>query len=149
MVLEAIEVSRPELAVGGQPVVELYERLGPDPVQAVQIGLHLRHGRRLAVAGHVRLRLGGNFLPGQEASYERLLDRLEQTGLLNKFEAIKFKPDAAPPAVALTAPAGGATVTGSVTVSAAASDNVGVAGVQFKLDGANLGAEVTSAPYSV
>ena len=36
-----------------------------------------------------------------------------------------------------------------VSVTANASDNVGVAGVQFKLDGANLGAEDTSAPYSV
>ena len=32
---------------------------------------------------------------------------------------------------------------------ATASDNVGVAGVQFKLDGANLGAEDTASPYSV
>ncbi len=35
----------------------------------------------------------------------------------------------------LTAPAAGATVSGTVTVSATASDNVGVAGVQFLLDG--------------
>src|SRR6266404_1307660 len=48
--------------------------------------------------------------------------------------------DTTPPTVALTAPANGATVSGSsVTVSASASDNVGVAGVQFKLDGSNLG----------
>ncbi|MBI3876204.1 MAG: glycoside hydrolase family 9 protein [Verrucomicrobia bacterium] len=58
--------------------------------------------------------------------------------------------DTTPPTVSLTAPVNGATVSGSaVTVSATASDNVGVAGVQFKLDGANLGAEVLSAPYSV
>ena len=43
----------------------------------------------------------------------------------------------------------GATVSGSVTVTANASDNGSVAGVQFKLDGANLGAEDTSAPYSI
>jgi hypothetical protein len=49
----------------------------------------------------------------------------------------------------LTAPASGATVSGTVTVSANASDNVGVVGVQFKLDGANLGAEDTTAPYGV
>ena len=30
-----------------------------------------------------------------------------------------------------------------------ASDNVGVVGVQFKLDGANLGAEDTTTPYDV
>ena len=49
--------------------------------------------------------------------------------------------DTTPPTVSMTAPANGATVTGSVTVSANASDNVGVAGVQFLLDGAPLGTE--------
>src|SRR5262249_19112401 len=57
--------------------------------------------------------------------------------------------DTIPPTVSITAPASGATVSGSVVVSAVASDNIGVVGVQFKLDGANLGAEDTSAPYSV
>ncbi|MDQ3583716.1 MAG: Ig-like domain-containing protein, partial [Pseudomonadota bacterium] len=59
-------------------------------------------------------------------------------------------PDTTPPTVSITAPANGASVSGTaVTVSATASDNVGVAGVQFKLDGANLGADDTTAPYSV
>jgi len=40
-------------------------------------------------------------------------------------------------------------VTSTVVVSGSATDNVGVAGVQFKLDGANLGAEVTTPPYAV
>jgi hypothetical protein len=57
--------------------------------------------------------------------------------------------DLTPPSVSITAPTTGATVTGTVTVTANATDNVGVAGVQFKLDGANLGAEDTSSPYSV
>src|SRR5204862_1144150 len=58
--------------------------------------------------------------------------------------------DSTPPSVSITAPANGATVSGSaVAVSANASDNVGVVGVQFKLDGANLGAEDTGAQYSV
>src|SRR5438874_1807547 len=56
---------------------------------------------------------------------------------------------AAGPTVAMTSPASGATVTGSVTVSANASDNVAVVGVQFQLDGAALGAEDTTAPYAV
>ena len=34
-------------------------------------------------------------------------------------------------------------------MSADASDNVGVAGVQFLLDGANLGGEDTTSPYSI
>ena len=49
----------------------------------------------------------------------------------------------------MTAPAAGATVRGTVAVTATATDDVGVAGVQFRLDGADLGAEDTSAPYSV
>ena len=57
--------------------------------------------------------------------------------------------DATDPTVGLTTPAAGATVSGSVTIAANASDNVGVVGVQFKIDGGNLGAEDTSAPYSV
>jgi hypothetical protein len=57
-------------------------------------------------------------------------------------------PDTTPPTVSIASPATGATVSGSITVTATASDNVGVAGVQFQLDGANLGAEDTTAPYS-
>jgi hypothetical protein len=57
--------------------------------------------------------------------------------------------DSTPPTVNVTAPSGGATVSGTITVSANASDNVGVVGVQFLLDGANLGAEDTTAPYSI
>jgi spore germination cell wall hydrolase CwlJ-like protein len=57
--------------------------------------------------------------------------------------------DTTAPTVSISAPAGGATVSGTVTVSGSASDNVGVVGVQFKLDGANLGSEDTTSPYSV
>src|SRR5207302_2441347 len=58
-------------------------------------------------------------------------------------------PDTTPPTVSLTSPASNATVSGTITVAAGAADNVGVAGVQFKLDGTNLGTEDTTAPYSV
>ena len=58
--------------------------------------------------------------------------------------------DTTPPTVAITAPAAGATVSRHASRStASASDNGTVAGVQFKLDGANLGAEDTTAPYSI
>ena len=47
-------------------------------------------------------------------------------------------------------PAKGATVSGRVTLTATASDDVGVTKVQFLLDGARLGDEVTTPnPYSV
>ena len=54
------------------------------------------------------------------------------------------------PTVALTSPVDGSTVYGTTTtVSADAADNIAVAGVQFKLDGVNLGPEDMVAPYSV
>ncbi|MBI2216471.1 MAG: right-handed parallel beta-helix repeat-containing protein, partial [Candidatus Rokubacteria bacterium] len=57
--------------------------------------------------------------------------------------------DTTPPTVALTAPAAGSTVSGTVTLTATATDNVGVASVQFTVDGVNAGAADTTAPYSV
>ncbi len=57
--------------------------------------------------------------------------------------------DTTPPTVAITAPAAGSTVANTVSVTASASDNDRVAGVQFRLDGVNLGAEDTTSPYSV
>ena len=57
--------------------------------------------------------------------------------------------DTSMPTVSISAPASGSTVSGSVTVTATASDNVGVASVQFRLDGADLGGLDTTAPYSV
>jgi hypothetical protein len=57
--------------------------------------------------------------------------------------------DTTPPSVALTAPDAASAVSGTVAVSAGASDNMGVAGVQFRLDGASLGTEDTAAPYTI
>jgi hypothetical protein len=56
-------------------------------------------------------------------------------------------PDTTPPTVSLTSPASGAILSGTITVAATASDNVGVVGVQFQVDSANTGAEVTVVPY--
>ncbi|MGA2260987.1 MAG: Ig-like domain-containing protein, partial [Acidobacteriota bacterium] len=57
--------------------------------------------------------------------------------------------DTTPPTVSITTPASGATIFGTVTIQGTASDNVGVAGVQFKVDGSPLGAETIASPYSV
>jgi hypothetical protein len=66
----------------------------------------------------------------------------------NKPQLVVESSDTSAPTVSMTAPASGSTVSGSaVTVSADASSNV--VGVQFKLDGANLGSEDTSAPYTM
>lgn len=56
--------------------------------------------------------------------------------------------DTTPPTVNVTAPGAGATLTGTVTLAASASDNVGVARVEFLVDGSVVGSD-TSAPYEL
>jgi hypothetical protein len=64
-------------------------------------------------------------------------------------EACSVATDTQAPTVAITAPTSNTTVSGtSVPISASASDNVGVVGVQFLLNETNLGSEHTAAPYS-
>src|SRR5206468_4756712 len=47
--------------------------------------------------------------------------------------------DATPPLVAIRAPVSSRTVSGTVSLTAAARDNVGVAGVQFEMNGTPIG----------
>ena len=55
------------------------------------------------------------------------------------------------PGVSVASPTAGSTVTGTVTITGSkmANTTAQIAGVQFKVDGANIGAEDTTAPYSV
>ena len=57
--------------------------------------------------------------------------------------------DTIAPTVSLTAPADNATVSGTTNISANATDNVGVSGVTFRVDGTIIGSEVLTSPYSV
>jgi len=57
--------------------------------------------------------------------------------------------DTTAPTVSLTQPINSATVSNTITILASAFDNIGISGVQFLLNGANLGAEDTTAPYSI
>jgi chitodextrinase len=52
------------------------------------------------------------------------------------------------PSVTLTRPAEGSNVSNTTMVEAKASDNIAIAGVQFKLDNSNLGKEDTTNSYS-
>ena len=58
--------------------------------------------------------------------------------------------DVTPPAVSITAPTSGATVAGTFTLTATASDAAsGVAGLQFQIDGVNVGTADTASPYTM
>jgi chitodextrinase len=65
-------------------------------------------------------------------------------GLANSAPVI---PDTANPTTAITAPAEGTAVYGPVTVTATASDDIGVVQVALRVDGSQVGID-TSAPYS-
>src|SRR5262249_18636543 len=54
-----------------------------------------------------------------------------------------------PLTVSITSPVAGATVSGTVTVVATATASDAITGVQFRLDGANLGSQVKASPYSI
>ena len=57
--------------------------------------------------------------------------------------------DTVAPNVAITSPAANAQVSDILNVTAIASDNVGVVGVQFLVDGVNAGVEDTASPYAL
>jgi peptidoglycan/xylan/chitin deacetylase (PgdA/CDA1 family) len=57
-------------------------------------------------------------------------------------------PDTTPPTVNVSAPADGATIAGTVTISATAGDDIGVATVDFLIDETVVGTDST-APYSI
>jgi len=61
--------------------------------------------------------------------------------------ALTVQVDSTVPTVSVTSPSAGATVAGSTTISANASDNVGVARIDFLVDG-NVVGSAASAPYN-
>src|SRR5205823_9295061 len=99
------------------------------------------------------LRIGGDSIWGEYFSglidevriYNRALSVSEIRSDMTT--PIGGSPETTPPVASMTTTSG--SVSGVTTLSAAATDNVAVAGVQFLLNGQPLGAEVTSAPYSL
>ncbi len=84
---------------------------------------------------------GNNSIPcGEGSSQSSWVDRDDLVF------AVGQEADTTPPVVALTAPAGGATGTGWVTLTAEASDNFGVAAVDF-FDGQTLLGTAAQAPF--
>jgi hypothetical protein len=103
------------------------------------------------------LRIGGNSIWGEYFAglidevriYNRALTAAEIQTDMNTVIGGAPPTDTTPPTVSMTAPTAGATVSGTVALSANASDNVGVVGVQFLVNGNATGTEDTASPYSV
>jgi beta-glucanase (GH16 family) len=69
-------------------------------------------------------------------------------GLTSSPQSSSWTIDTVPPSVSIMTPGSNSTLSGSVPISAQASDKVAVASVQFELDGVDLGSAVTSSPYT-
>ena len=81
--------------------------------------------------------------------YNRALTAAEVQTDLGRALGSAGSSDTVPPVVTVTAPAPGTQVADIVTVTAGADDNIGVAGVQFYVDGIITGVEDTTAPYAL
>jgi peptidoglycan/xylan/chitin deacetylase (PgdA/CDA1 family) len=89
---------------------------------------------------------GGPFSVDSTATVKyRAFDNVGNAEVVNS-QSIQI--DTTAPSVSLTAPAEGATVNGTVTLTATASDNVAVDHVDFLVDAQSVGSD-SSAPYSV
>ena len=95
--------------------------------------------------------LGGFYFQGtidEVRVYNRALSQAEIQADMNQ-AVTPSTGDSTPPTVSISSPADGAQVTDTATIGASAADNVGVAGVQFFVDGVAAGPEDRTAPYAV
>ncbi|HIL94723.1 MAG TPA: hypothetical protein EYG51_02245, partial [Pseudomonadales bacterium] len=84
---------------------------------------------------------------GTEGGHSLTAQASDAAGNLGISAAVNVTVDNTDPAVSITGPADGATVSATVTITAEASDSSGVTQVQFLLDGVLLSTDFT-APYS-
>jgi hypothetical protein len=104
------------------------------------------------------LRIGGNEIWGEYFRglidevrvYGRALSQAELEADLNRpaSDTCKAATDTTPPTVSMTGPVAEGSITGRVTMSASAADNVALREVQFYVDGAPVGSPDRAAPYS-
>ena len=115
-----------------------------------------RYSAYVTPPGASELALGINYAFRTEQALTLSLDRWAALAGSGSHQVCAFSisgaappvPDTIPPTASITAPAANATVSGSLALTASAADNTGVAGVQFRVDGADLGAELTQPPYT-
>jgi hypothetical protein len=81
-----------------------------------------------------------NTLTASNGSHTLTAVARDLLGVRYTSNAVDMTVDNLPPAIAITAPAANATIAGTATVSATASDSSGVAGVPFMVAGSDFGA---------
>lgn len=91
-----------------------------------------------------------NLTVPQQAVSLTVMHTLARNGYLQTDEfSLVNTGDIQAPTITLTAPSASSTVSGTIPVTATASDNTAVTGVQFFVDSNPVGAEDTSSPYEV
>ena len=78
-----------------------------------------------------------------------VFDTAGNKGVSNAVSVTVSNGTISPPTVSIGSPTPGSKLSNTVSISASASSGVRIAGVQFKLDGGNLGSEIGTAPYSM
>ncbi len=89
-----------------------------------------------------------SFKTPSDAKSVTVYQRLNTVGQVTTDDYDLEGPAPTAPSVNISAPANNASVSGTQIINASATDAKGIASVQFKLDGNNLGAADTSSPYS-
>jgi len=86
---------------------------------------------------------------GERSLVAKAFDSRGYVGSSNPVSVTIYNRDDIPPTSSITSPTSGASVSGTITISASASDNVGVTKVEFVLDSSTLTSSSTSSPFSV
>jgi hypothetical protein len=106
-----------------------------------------RDGTRVAIVTSTSYS-DANLLPSTTYAYAvSAFDAANNHSALSSAIAATTLADQTPPSISISSPANGTTVGGTVTITASASDDVGLAGVRFQVDGRDVGLEVSAAPF--
>ncbi|HEY3312200.1 MAG TPA: Ig-like domain-containing protein [Anaerolineales bacterium] len=98
--------------------------------------------------GNVTSFIDTGLTPNTTYQYQvRALDAAENASAASAALPVTTLPDSTPPLVSLTSPAGGASLTGTINLAANATDNIGVARVEFLVNGTLVNSD-SNTPYA-
>ena len=101
------------------------------------------------LGGLIVWELGAGYQSTNPAGQQQLLLESIKNAINGGSTPIVTVKDTTAPTVAVTSPANSATISGTISITANASDNVGVKSLTFKVDGTQQGSSLTASPYSV
>ncbi|MFI5251259.1 MAG: glycosyl hydrolase family 18 protein [Bacteroidota bacterium] len=104
----------------------------------------INYARTKGIGGVILWELGGGYRANMPAGYR---DPLLQA--VKKSVNGSFSYDSSIPIVSITSPSNGFVATDTITLSATAADPAGIVGVQFRLNGSNIGTVIPSPPYRI